>query len=91
MTDTHRSKRPQPLIIPTVIAQKADAWNSETQKVAASDAQRVLEALVAEYGIEAAIIALDRQGFRGASIRYLLTPLYEEAYARRVRKGDKHE
>jgi hypothetical protein len=87
IADTHRSRQPEPLITPTVIATKGDAWNPETQKIAASDAQRVLEALVAEYGVEAAVTALDHQGFRGSAIRYLLTPLYDEAFARRLRKN----
>jgi hypothetical protein len=50
-----------------------------------TDAERVLEAMIAEFGIEKAVIALDNQGFKGSSIRYLLSPLHEEAVRRRNR------
>lgn len=81
---THRKTNPLPVIIEAVIERKADDWNDATATVARTDAQRVLEAMVAEYGIDAAIQALDNQGFTGKSIRYLLTPLYAEATARRA-------
>ena len=83
---------PMPVIIETVIERKAGEWNQSTATVARTDAQRVLEAMVAEYGINAAIQALDNQGFTGKSIRYLLTPLHAEAISRRERtKAPKHE
>lgn len=79
----HRAANPEPVIVSKVIADKGAGWGAETQKVAQTDAQRVLEALVAEYGVEAAVRALDKQGFRGDAMRYLLKPLYEEAARRR--------
>jgi hypothetical protein len=85
MTDTHRKKHPETLIVPTVIAAKAAEWGLETQKVAAADAHRVLEALVAEFGVEGAVVALNHQGFRGEAYKYLLVPLCAEAVARRAR------
>jgi hypothetical protein len=78
MEPTHRDVNPETLIIPAVIASKSASWNDETRKVAASDAQRVLEALVAEFGIERAVTALDNQGFRGEAYKYVLKPLHQE-------------
>lgn len=82
---THRKTNPLPVIIEAVIERKSGDWNDATATVARTDAQRVLEAMVAEYGIDAAIQALDRQGFTGKSIRYLLTPLHTEAVERRAK------
>ncbi len=82
---THRKTNPLPVIIEAVIQNKADDWNNATATVARTDAQRVLEALIAEYGIDAALQALDNQGFTGKSVRYLLTPLHAEATARRAK------
>jgi len=42
---THRKGNREPLILPTVIEQKGEAWGEETRKVARTDAQRILEAL----------------------------------------------
>jgi len=91
MRGTHRDEHPEALILPTVIANKRGNWGAETRKVAESDAQRVLEALIAEFGIDAAIRALDNQGLRGSSYSYLLKPLYEEAVNRRARAGAHHD
>ena len=85
MTDTHRKKHPEPLLIPTVIAATGAEWGEETQKVAPTDSQRVLEAMLAEFGIEGAILALNGQGFRGDTYGYLLGPHHAEAMARRAR------
>jgi hypothetical protein len=60
MTDTHRKKNPEPLIIPTIIQTMGSARSASTREVAEGDAQRVLEALVAEYGVEATVAALDK-------------------------------
>jgi len=79
----HRATNPEPVILGKIIADKGTRWGEETRKVAQTDAQRVLEALVAEYGVEAAVRALDNQGFKGDAMRYLLNPLYEEAIRRR--------
>lgn len=80
---THRKGHPKPQIINAVIAMNADSWGTETQKVARTDAQRVLEAMIAEYGVAKAVLALDKQGFKGPAYRYLLKPLYIEARRRR--------
>ena len=80
---THRDKNPEPLIVQTVIEQKGSIWNEETHRVVRTDAQRILEALVAEYGIEKSVCALDNQGLKGSAYRYLLKPLHDEAQRRR--------
>lgn len=80
---THRKANREPLILPPVIGQKGDTWGEETRKVARTDAQRILEALIAEYGVENAEQALDKQGMKGSAYRYLLKPLHVEAIRRR--------
>jgi hypothetical protein len=82
---TYRKKHPEPLIVSAVVENKRASWNAETQKVARTDAERVLEAMIAEFGVQKAVRALDNQGFRGDSLCYLLGPLYEEAIRRRKR------
>lgn len=82
---THRRTNRESLIVPSVIDQKGSAWSDETRKVARTDAQRVLEALLAEYGVENAIRALNNQGLKGSAYGYLLKPLYNEAMRRRER------
>jgi len=85
---THRDNNRESLIVPSIIAQKGPAWGDETRKVAQTDAQRVLEAMVAEFGVDGAVRALDNQGFKGSAYRYLLTPLFDEAHRRRLRFRD---
>ena len=85
---THRDNNRESLIVPSVIAQKGAAWGDETRKVAQTDAQRVLEAMVAEFGVDGAVRALDAQGFKGPAYRYLLNPLFDEAHRRRLRFRD---
>ena len=80
---THRNNNPEPLIVQTVIEQKAGSWSEETHKVARTDAQRILEALIAECGVENSVHALDNQGLKGSAYLYLLKPLHEEAQRRR--------
>jgi hypothetical protein len=91
MASSNRKANPERLIIPTVIAAKADAWNASTREVAETDAQRVLEALIAEYGVDGAKQALTNHGFAAESYGYLLTPLYAEATKRRQRTAQSRE
>ncbi|MEX0653665.1 MAG: hypothetical protein WD534_18685 [Phycisphaeraceae bacterium] len=86
----YRAHHRQPGIVSAVIADKADAWNESTAKTAAIDAQAVLEALIAEYGIDATVNALNNQGFRGDSFKYLVKPLHEMAADRRVAAANPH-
>jgi len=80
---THRKINPEPQIISTVIEQKGNAWNEETRKVVRTDALRILEALIAEYGVENAVKAIDKQGMKGSAYLYLLKPLHAESVRRR--------
>ena len=82
---SHRDRSPEPVILTAVIETKGAAWGEETRKVAQGDAQRLLEALVAEVGLDGCVQALDRQGFKGAAYGYLLKPLHAEAVLRRQR------
>ena len=60
-------------------------WQANTRDQFAIDANAVLEALLAEYGAEAALAAVERQGFRG-HYRHVVERLHAEAVARRVRR-----
>ncbi len=80
---SHRGDHPLPRIVETVIKKKGGEWSPSSQETVRGDAEKILEALVAEVGVEATVQALDRQGFEGKAYRYLLTPLFEEAQRRR--------
>ncbi|MBM4032384.1 MAG: hypothetical protein FJ291_11425 [Planctomycetes bacterium] len=82
---SYRDRNPDRAIIEAVIQEQGSEWSRSTQDTARSDAQRILEALVAEVGIEGAVQALDRQGIAGYAYRYLLNPLYVAAMRRRTR------
>ena len=81
---SYRSNHPKPKILRSLIKQKGAGWNKATQELAPDDGQRVLEALVAEVGVDGAKEALRKQGFEAGAYEYLLQPLYEEAQARRL-------
>ena len=82
-----RDKEPQKLIVEAVIKNKVNDWSKSTQVTARSDAQRILESLISEYGIDNAVEAMNKQGFEGKAYRYLLTPMYTEARSRRTNTG----
>jgi len=66
------------------VANDADrAWKDNTRVQFAIDANAVLEALLAEHGVEGALAALTNQGFRGR-YRHVVEPLHAEAVARRL-------
>ena len=81
---SYRSNHRKPTILRALIKQKGAGWNKTTRELAPVDGQRVLEALVAEVGVEGAKEALKKQGFEAGAYEYLLQPLYEEAQARRL-------
>ena len=84
MSDTYRGRNQQSLILSEVNRLKAGECNSSIEQTVSVDAQRVLEAIIAEYGDNATFRALKNQGFQGNLVRYLLTALYEIAIARRA-------
>jgi hypothetical protein len=61
------------------------SWKDNTRDQLAIDANAVLEALLAEHWIDAALVALERQGFWG-KYRHVVEPLYHEAVARRIKR-----
>ncbi len=84
---TFRSNKKMTLIVDTIIKNKDNDWNASTQKEVRTDAIRLLESLIAEYGIEAACKAMENQGFSPASnstYNYFIQPLFEEAIKRRT-------
>jgi hypothetical protein len=78
-----RGKQRLPAIVQTVCETQSNTWSKVTRDTARADAQRVLESLIAELGVENAVQAMHNQGFDGQAYRYLLKPLYEEARRRR--------
>jgi hypothetical protein len=65
------------------VAQDPDRlWKENTRDQFVIDANAILEALLAETGVEATLAALKRQGFRG-HYRQVVEPLYREAISRR--------
>ncbi len=80
---SYRDGTRRPVILSALFEQKADTWGEATRKVAMTDAQRMLEALVAEVGFEATLQAMENQGFESGAYRYLLAPLHAEAVRRR--------
>ena len=57
--------------------------SASTKKTYRREAENVLEALIAEFGIEHTLIALKNQGYVAKSYKSLLKRLYEEAESRR--------
>jgi hypothetical protein len=72
-------------LIDSVASDPERPWKDNTRDQFAIDANAVLEALLAEYGVEAALDAVERQGFKGA-YRHVVEPLYAEAVARRLKR-----
>ncbi len=79
----HRDTHPEPGIVDKVLADKQAEWSEEKRARAGTDAQHILETLVAFSGVEGTVNALIGQGFDGDAMRYLLKPLYQEAVRRR--------
>ena len=80
---SYRDRNHEKPIIAHLIEEKGAAWSEETRKVTWTDSQRILEALIAEIGIESSVSALDRQGFSGAAYRSLIRAIHKEAVRRR--------
>jgi hypothetical protein len=59
-------------------------WASITRNQFVIDANAIFEAMLLEYGVEAALAALVKQGFSPTGeYRYAAEPLYEKALERR--------
>jgi hypothetical protein len=74
-------------LIEAVINDPQRPWPAKTTiTTARNDANCVLEALLAEYGPEAAAKALKKQGLNGQYL-YIIEPLHAEAVSRRLQRG----
>jgi hypothetical protein len=72
-------------LIDAVASDPGRPWAESTRKTFVIDANAILEALLLEYGVEAALAALVKHGFAGA-YRYAAEPLYEKALQRRANR-----
>ena len=82
---SYRSNHPKPKILRALIKQKGTGWNKATQELAPDNGQRVLEALVAEVGVEGAKEALPT-GSKG-SRRERMNTCFNRC-TRKLRRGD---
>jgi hypothetical protein len=71
-------------LIDAVVSDPERRWDQSTRtpSTATTDANCVLEALLAEVGVDAEVAAVRNQGFNG-DLRYVIDPLYREAIKRR--------
>jgi hypothetical protein len=74
-------------IVEAVIEAQGANWKSITGDTARGDAEAILEAVVAELGVEPVVTALDHQGLKGEAYRYLIAPLVAEAQSRRGQRN----
>jgi hypothetical protein len=75
-------------IIDHVAADPELPWNETTRdQTFPMDANAILESLIAEYGVEATLVATRKQGFHG-DYRYAVERLHKEAVARRAKRNE---
>lgn len=79
-----KKPRLRPLVQSVIDSQ--GQWAKPSVEVNTTDAQRILESLVAEYGVDATVAAMDRQGFKGQAYKTLIALLHREALARRAQR-----
>lgn len=79
-------------LIEAVLEDPSMPWGDETRKQFVIDANAILEALLLQYGVDAALTALVNQGFSPeGNYRYAAEPLHQKALERkaaRLAKGD---
>lgn len=76
-------------IIDAVADDPARDWNATTRdETFPADANAILEALIAEHGVEATLEALVNQGFSG-DYRYAAKPIFDEANRRRTQRQER--
>lgn len=72
-------------LIDAVAEDPSRPWSETTRETFIIDANAILEALLLEYGVEAALEAVKKQGFSpSGNYRYAATPLFEKALERRA-------
>ncbi len=66
-------------------------WSDKTRNQFVIDANAIFEAMLLEYGVDAALAAVVKQGFSPTGeYRYAAEPLYQKAVERRSRRQQKH-
>lgn len=73
-----------PPIIDAVIKSR-ESWTDKQQPYI--DANVLFEAMIAEYGVEAAQIAVAKQGFKG-DYRSIARPIFDEAIRRKALRSN---
>ena len=74
-------------LIDAVASDAGRPWVESTRNQFVIDANAILEALLLEYGVEAALAALVKHGFSPTGeYRYAAEPLYEKALQRRANR-----
>ncbi|OCH32026.1 hypothetical protein A6E13_15750 [Aliivibrio fischeri] len=82
---SYRNKNKFPAIMTEIINKKSQSgqWSDSTIQTAKKDMNVLLEALIAELGVEGCKTALNNQGIEGKEYGYLIKPLALEALNRR--------
>jgi hypothetical protein len=79
-------------LIDAVAKDPSHPWGEKTRNQFVIDANAIFEALLLEYGVEAALTALVKQGFSPTGkYRYAAEPLYQKAVERRATRQAKRE
>jgi hypothetical protein len=77
-------------LIDAVAEDPSRPWCEKTREQFVIDANAIYEALLLEYGVEAALAALVKQGFSPTGeYRYAAEPLYQKALERRAKRRAK--
>ena len=82
------SKRKFPSVVEHVVEQKAYPTETTSADTFRSDSAAILESLVAEFGEEIIVTAMNNQGFEGYSYRSTLKALAVEAIQRRQLRNE---
>ena len=70
--------------IDSVAEDQSLPWSDSTRKTFISDANAIFEALLLEYGVEAALEAVKKHGYSPTGqYRYAAVPLFDKAVKRR--------
>jgi hypothetical protein len=77
-------------LIDAVAEDPSRPWKENTRNQFVIDANAIFEALLLEYGVEAALEAVVKHGFSSTGeYRYAAVPLHEMAVARRTARQSK--
>jgi len=74
-------------LIDSVAEDSSLPWSESTRKTFISDANAIFEALLLEYGVEAALEAVKKHGYSPTGdYRYAAVPLFDKALKRRANR-----